>query len=172
MDFFEPYGPDFLYASLGEMLNQSYLGRRVFDVMRTIDFLLAYGASEVSLVGRGLGATTAAFAALTCSGSGSAALDASDISRGKPYTLEVSSRGVTQPLTEAKHFRRNAGRLVTVITTDTELTGRIRGVEADEVELTVGSTTQRVPLAQIAKATVQLELNRPVAGSDDDNEEA
>ncbi|NLF22667.1 MAG: hypothetical protein GX590_05835 [Lentisphaerae bacterium] len=64
MDFFEPYGPDFLYASLGEMLNQSYLGRRVFDVMRTIDFLLAYGASEVSLVGRGLGATTAAFAAL------------------------------------------------------------------------------------------------------------
>ncbi len=102
----------------------------------------------------------------------SAALDASDISRGKPYTLEVSSRGVTQPLTEAKHFRRNAGRLVTVITTDTELTGRIRGVEADEVELTVGSTTQRVPLAQIAKATVQLELNRPVAGSDDDNEEA
>lgn len=102
----------------------------------------------------------------------SAALDASDISRGKHYTLEVSSRGVTQPLTEAKHFRRNAGRLVTVITTDTELTGRIRGVEADEVELTVGSTTQRVPLAQIAKATVQLELNRPVAGSDDDNEEA
>jgi dienelactone hydrolase len=64
MDFFEPYGADFLYASLGEMLGQSYLGRRVFDVMRTIDFLLAYGASEVSLVGRGLGATTAAFAAL------------------------------------------------------------------------------------------------------------
>lgn len=62
--FFESYGPDYLYASTGEMLDESYLGRRVFDVMRTIDFLLAYGATEVSLVGRGLGAVTAAFAAL------------------------------------------------------------------------------------------------------------
>lgn len=102
----------------------------------------------------------------------SAALDDSDISRDKPYTLEVSSRGVTQPLTEAKHFRRNAGRLVAVTTADTELTGRISRVDGDEVELQVGPDTHRVALAHITKALVQLELNRPIGGFDDDTEEA
>jgi len=63
-EFFAPYGSDFLYASTGEMLGESYLGRRVFDVLRAIDLLLAGGASEVRLVGRGMGAVTAAFAAL------------------------------------------------------------------------------------------------------------
>ncbi|HML51768.1 MAG TPA: ribosome maturation factor RimP [Propionicimonas sp.] len=102
----------------------------------------------------------------------SASMDASDVSRGKPYTLEVSSRGVTQPLTETKHFRRNTGRLITVVTPESEITGRIVSVTDDEVELQVGAASQPVALAQITKATVQLELNRPIAGSDDDNEEA
>lgn len=102
----------------------------------------------------------------------SASMDDSDVSRGKPYTLEVSSRGVTQPLTQAKHFRRNTGRLVRVVTTEAELTGRIVAVNGDEVELQVGSDTQQVALDRITTATVQLELNRPIAGSDDDNEEA
>ena len=62
--FFEPYGQDFFYASLGDMLNESYLGRRVFDTMKTLDFLLVYGVTEVQLIGRGLGSITAAFAAL------------------------------------------------------------------------------------------------------------
>ena len=102
----------------------------------------------------------------------SASMDDSDVSRGKPYTLEVSSRGVTQPLTQAKHFRRNTGRLVSVVTTEAELTGRIVAVNGDAVALQVGSDTQQVALAHITTATVQLELNRPIAGSDDDNEEA
>ncbi|HAM45213.1 MAG TPA: ribosome maturation factor RimP [Propionibacteriaceae bacterium] len=102
----------------------------------------------------------------------SASMDVSDVSRGKPYTLEVSSRGVTQPLTETKHFRRNTGRLITVVTPESEITGRIVSVTDDEVELQVGAASQPVVLAQITKATVQLELNRPIAGSDDDNEEA
>ncbi len=62
--FFEPYGQDFMYAALGDMLNECYLGRRVWDVMRGIDFLRAHGADEVRLTGRGLGSVTAAFAAL------------------------------------------------------------------------------------------------------------
>jgi len=63
-DFFAPYGSDYLYAATGEMLGESYLGRRVLDVLRVMDFLLDGGAFEVRLVGRGLGAITAAFAAL------------------------------------------------------------------------------------------------------------
>jgi dienelactone hydrolase len=63
-DFFAPYGSDFLYASTGEMLVESYLGRRVHDVMRTVDFLLACGAAKVDLLGRGLGSVLVTFAAL------------------------------------------------------------------------------------------------------------
>lgn len=62
--FLSPYGSDYLYAATGEMLDESLLGRRVFDVMRSLDFLLAHGVTRVSLCGRGLGSVTAAFAAL------------------------------------------------------------------------------------------------------------
>ncbi len=63
-DIFEPYGADYLYASTGEMLGESYFGRRVFDVMRTMDFLYAKGATEIGLVGRGMGSLITVFAAL------------------------------------------------------------------------------------------------------------
>jgi len=63
-NFFDAYGSDYLYAATGEMLGESYLGRRVFDVLCTIDFLLDNGATEIRLMGRGLGSVTAAFAAL------------------------------------------------------------------------------------------------------------
>lgn len=63
-NLFAPYGSDYLYASTGEMLGESYLGRRIFDVVRSIDFLVAKGATDITLIGRGLGAVIAAFAAL------------------------------------------------------------------------------------------------------------
>ncbi len=99
-------------------------------------------------------------------------LDADDISRGHPYTLEVSSRGVTRPLTDAKHFRRNRGRLVVITVAETEFSGRIVGVSDDGVELTVGTDVRVVPLADIAKAVVQIEMNRSLSASDDEEEEA
>jgi dienelactone hydrolase len=63
-EFFAPYDADYLYACTGELLGESYFGARVFDVLRTADFLLAHGADEVRLLGRGLGSLIAAFAAL------------------------------------------------------------------------------------------------------------
>jgi len=63
-DFHHPYGSDYLYATAGEMLGESYLGRRVFDVMRMMDLLLAEGATEVRLLGRGLGSVIVTFAGL------------------------------------------------------------------------------------------------------------
>jgi hypothetical protein len=62
--FLSPYNSDYLYAATGEMLDESLLGRRVHDVLCSIDFLLENGAEEVRLVGRGLGSITVAFAAL------------------------------------------------------------------------------------------------------------
>jgi dienelactone hydrolase len=61
---FEPYGSDFLYASTADMLGESLLGRRVFDLMRVMDSLLANGATRLDLMGRGIGSLVVAFAAL------------------------------------------------------------------------------------------------------------
>ena len=62
--FLAPYGSDYLYAATGEMLGESLLGRRVHDVMRSLDFLRAEGVTGITLCGRGIGSITAAFAAL------------------------------------------------------------------------------------------------------------
>ncbi len=61
--FFEPYGVDYFYASHGQMLGVSYVGRRIHDVLAALDLLEAHGARRVHLVGRGLGAILAAFTA-------------------------------------------------------------------------------------------------------------
>ena len=62
-DLLEPYGADYLYASFGSMMGESYLGRRVLDLLRTIDCLVDGGA-EVHLIGRGVGSVAVALAAL------------------------------------------------------------------------------------------------------------
>ena len=62
-DLLEPYGADYLYASFGSMMGESYLGRRVLDLLRTIDCLVDGGA-EVHLIGRGAGSVPVALAAL------------------------------------------------------------------------------------------------------------
>jgi ribosome maturation factor RimP len=42
----------------------------------------------------------------------SSALDESDVMGSAPYVLEVTSPGVDRPLTEPRHWRRAAGRLI------------------------------------------------------------
>lgn len=62
-DFFLPYGTDYFYSTLAMMWNESYCGRRVHDLLATLDLFAANGCQEIHLVGRGLGAVTATFAA-------------------------------------------------------------------------------------------------------------
>ena len=101
----------------------------------------------------------------------SAALDESEAVGDRPYTLEVSSRGVSTPLTAVKHYRRNAGRLVKLwLTTGGDVTGRITGVTDTAVTLGVDGTENTVALGDVKKAVVQVELNRSLA--DDDGEDA
>lgn len=99
----------------------------------------------------------------------SAALDESTAVGSSPYTLEVSSRGVGKPLTEAKHFRRNTGRLVKLSLGEGDVTGRIEAVGDDAVTLDVDGTTRDVALADIKKAVVQVERNRSL--DDEDGED-
>jgi ribosome maturation factor RimP len=80
----------------------------------------------------------------------------------QPYTLEVTSRGVDRPLTLPRHWRRNADRLVKVTTDAGEtVTGRIVAAGPDAATIDVEGTRREVPYADVAKALVQVEFNRP-----------
>ncbi|MDE2700377.1 MAG: hypothetical protein OXI23_16010, partial [Gemmatimonadota bacterium] len=61
-DFFHPYGNDYMCNGYGLMLGQSFLGRRVHDVLSTLDLLVYEGAKKIHLYGRGQGAIHALFA--------------------------------------------------------------------------------------------------------------
>jgi ribosome maturation factor RimP len=88
-------------------------------------------------------------------------LDASDVMGERPYTLEVTSRGVDRPLTLPRHWRRNADRLVKVTTTEDEsVTGRIVSSGDESVTLDVEGSTRELAYADVAKALVQVEFNR------------
>jgi ribosome maturation factor RimP len=99
------------------------------------------------------------------------ALDSSDATGDRPYTLEVSSRGVSTPLTEPKHFRRNRTRLVALTLASGEaVTGRITGA-SDALELDVDGETRSFDFSDIVKAVVQVEFNRPLDQDADSGEE-
>ena len=59
-----PYGMDYMYHGYGLLFGESYLGRRVHDVLSTVDLLVSEGARDIHLYGRGQGALLALFAAL------------------------------------------------------------------------------------------------------------
>ena len=100
------------------------------------------------------------------------ALDSSTAMGQAAYTLEGSSRGVGRPLTEEKHWRRNRGRLVKVSLADgTEVTGRIVAAAPDAVRLEVAGAEREVAYAEVAKALVQVELNRRLDDDEDDETE-
>ena len=88
-------------------------------------------------------------------------LDASDVMGSQPYTLEVTSRGVNRPLTEPRHWRRNAGRLVRLrLADDSSIDGRIGESDDEGVVIEGRTTSQRLAYDQISTALVQTELNR------------
>ncbi|MFW6092259.1 MAG: ribosome maturation factor RimP [Actinomycetota bacterium] len=91
----------------------------------------------------------------------SEALDDSDVPGDRRYTLEVSSPGVSRPLTLPRHWRRNVGRLVRVVRAGgDQFDGRV--VSADEHEAVLDTDGERVtvPYTEVARATVQVEFNR------------
>ncbi len=62
--FFHPYGMDYLFHGHALLLGESYLGRRVYDLLRTLDLLTDSGARKIHLYGRGQGALLALCAGL------------------------------------------------------------------------------------------------------------
>jgi ribosome maturation factor RimP len=77
------------------------------------------------------------------------------------YVLEVTSPGVDRPLTEARHWRRNAGRLVTVTPHGGKpFTGRILEADGVRAVLDTDKGQQTVQLVDVATAVVQVEFTK------------
>jgi ribosome maturation factor RimP len=94
----------------------------------------------------------------------SAALDATDVLGEGAYTLEVTSPGVDRPLSAPRHWRRNVDRLVKVTPRTGEVfTGRILAVDDTAATIDVDGVHTRVPYADVAKARIEIEFNRPAS---------
>jgi ribosome maturation factor RimP len=86
------------------------------------------------------------------------------------YTLEVSSPGVDRPLTEPKHWRRAAGRLVTVparsrndpgpgsLADSRAVTGRITEADAHGVRLDVDGQSREFSYSELGPGKIQIEF--------------
>ena len=123
----------------------------------------------------------------------SAALDEAELARpgafgDQAYDLELSSPGVSRPLTLPRHWRRARGRLIKATGPDgAELTGRVLDTTDEQVTLLVSTvkklgqkpveTEQTFALADLTKAKVQVEFNRAAfeaieaEGADEDNDD-
>jgi ribosome maturation factor RimP len=89
-----------------------------------------------------------------------------------PYVLEVSSPGVDRPLTEARHWRRAVGRLVSVPVEGRQLTGRVISADDAEVVLEVAGLRSSWPLASLGTGRVQVEFSRPGESIDEASDDA
>jgi len=79
------------------------------------------------------------------------------------YTLEVSSPGLDRPLRHEADYRRFAGRLAKIVTTEpierqSAFAGRIAAVDNGAVLLEEGRKTHRVPLGKIKRAHLDVEF--------------
>ncbi|CAN5350717.1 ribosome maturation factor RimP [soil metagenome] len=93
----------------------------------------------------------------------SAALDEADGAMGKSaYVLEVTSPGVDRPLTQPRHWRRAAGRLVQVSLGEAgQLRGRVLHSDDSRAVLDVGGAVQEIRYEQVEQARVNVEFTRP-----------
>jgi ribosome maturation factor RimP len=79
-----------------------------------------------------------------------------------PYTLEVSSPGLTRPLTKRADFERYVGRLCKIVTKEkvddmNEFTGNIVSISEDKVEIKGKLGVFAIPICAIKKAHLEYE---------------
>jgi len=106
----------------------------------------------------------------------SARLDSGTEMGELPYTLEVSSPGVDRPLTQARHWRRAAGRLVVapLRTGDgAAAAGRIVATSETGVTLEQDGVSRDYAYADLGPGRIQVEFGHvgAVSGEDLDDED-
>jgi ribosome maturation factor RimP len=91
----------------------------------------------------------------------SALLDASNVMGEVPYTLEVSSPGVDRPLTEPRHWRRAARRLVKVkVAGEGAITGRVLAAGDSGVVIDLDGTKRELGYGELGPGAIQVEFGR------------
>jgi ribosome maturation factor RimP len=91
-------------------------------------------------------------------------LEVHDVIPGS-YTLEVSSPGLTRALKKPEDYQRYVGRLVRVTTRapwegSQVHSGILQGLEDDQVCLQEGESVLRIPLDEIARARLDIDLKK------------
>ena len=88
-------------------------------------------------------------------------LDVEDVVQ-TPYTLEVSSPGLTRPLKTEKDFEKYRGHLIKLRTVDPimdrrQFKGKLLGVFENRVEIEVDGGIFHIPLSNVAKANLEID---------------
>ena len=88
-------------------------------------------------------------------------LDVEDVIQ-TPYTLEVSSPGLTRPLKTENDFMKYRHSLIKVKTVDSiqnrrQFKGRLLGVSVDGIEIEVDGGIFQIPLCNVAKANLEID---------------
>ncbi len=88
------------------------------------------------------------------------ALDEANVPSGA-YTLEVSTPGTDRPLTLRRHFMRARSRLVELdMVNGSTIAGRIMELTEDALVLDIDGASQTVPLTDVTRGRVQVEMKR------------
>jgi ribosome maturation factor RimP len=108
----------------------------------------------------------------------SAELDATGAMGETPYTLEITSPGVDRPLTEPRHWRRAAGRLIRAPLTERSqsvtngrgragtVEGRVLAASDHAVVLEVAGEQREYGYAELGPGKIRLEFGHAVTGAD------
>ena len=80
-----------------------------------------------------------------------------------PYTLEVSSPGLTRPLKTEKDFMKYQNHFIRVKTFEPiedrrNFKGRLLGLVREEIEMEVDGRVFQIPSSRIAKANLEIEF--------------
>jgi ribosome maturation factor RimP len=92
-------------------------------------------------------------------------LDVEDVIE-TPYTLEVSSPGLTRRLKTEKDFKKYQGSLIKVKTVDPienrrQFKGKLLGVSEERIEIEIEGGVFQIPLSNVGKANVEFQQAVP-----------
>ena len=79
-----------------------------------------------------------------------------------PYTLEVSSPGLTRPLRNERDFIKYRNHLIKLKTTDPvenrrQFKGKLLGVSENRIEMEVDGGILQIPLSKVARANLEID---------------
>ncbi|OGP86795.1 MAG: hypothetical protein A2156_12890 [Deltaproteobacteria bacterium RBG_16_48_10] len=79
-----------------------------------------------------------------------------------PYTLEISSPGLTRSLKHERDFVKYRDRLVKVITAQEirnrrQFKGRLRGVKENQIQIEMEGKIFQIPLSDVVKANLEID---------------